>query len=146
MRFKTTLLTFLATALAVSATAVAGNAPRPSENGKSRTERTACHKKRAVVLKGTFVAAATDSFTMNVRKANRHGRTLRGEQTVRVDASTRLRRRGTEGQATLANLVRDDRLHVLARCTPGETAGSYTLLARLVVARPAPAASDEADK
>jgi hypothetical protein len=74
---------------------------------------------------------------MNVRKSNRHGRALRGEQTVRLDANTRLRRRGTTGQATLASFVRDDRLHVLARCTPGETAGSFTLLAKLVVARPA---------
>ena len=82
-----------------------------------------------------------DSFTMNVRKANRHGRALRGEQTVSVDVKTKMRRRGKEGQASLTDLVKDDRLHVLARCKPGETAGSFTLLARLVLARPAPAAA-----
>jgi hypothetical protein len=134
----------LVAALAISAAAFAGNGnPRPTENGKA--QRTACHKKRAVVLKGTFLAAATDSFTMNVQRANRHGRALRGEQTVRVDASTKLRRRGTAGQAPLASFVRDDRLHVLARCTPGATAGSFTLLAKLVNARPARAATPEAD-
>jgi hypothetical protein len=140
MRFRTSLLMVLVAALAISAAAFAGNgSPRPSETAKA--QRHACHGKRAVVLKGTFVAAATDSFTMNVRKANRHGRALRGEQSVRVDANTKLRRRGTEGQATLASFVRDDRLHVLARCTPGATAGSFTLLARLVIARPARAAT-----
>ena len=74
---------------------------------------------------------------MNVRKANRHGRALTGEQTVMVDDKTRLKRRGKQGKAALSDLVKDDRLHVLARCKPGETAGSFTLLARLVLARPA---------
>jgi hypothetical protein len=53
-----------------------------------------------------------------------------------VDDKTRMKRRGKAGQATLADLVKDDRLHVLARCKPGETAGSFTLLARLVLSRP----------
>jgi hypothetical protein len=130
----------LVAALAISTTAVAGNG-NPGRPDTSRANKPGvCHKKRAVVLKGTFLEAGTDSFTMNVRKANRHGRALRGEQTLKVDAKTKLRRRGKEGPAALTDFVKDDRLHVLARCKPGETAGSFTLLARLVLARPAPTA------
>lgn len=140
MRFRLSLLMVLVTALALSAVAVAGN----GNPGKPETSRKpgVCHKKRAVVLKGAFLEAGTDSFTMNVRKANRHGRALTGEQTVMVDDKTRLKRRGKQGKAALSDLVKDDRLHVLARCKPGETAGSFTLLARLVLARPAKPASE----
>jgi hypothetical protein len=140
MRFKTALVTLLVAALGLSATAVAGNG-NPGRPDTSRANKPGvCHKKRAVVLKGTFLEAGTDSFEMNVRKSNRHGRALRGEQTLNVDAKTKMRRRGKEGPATLADLVKDDRLHVVARCKPGETAGSFTLLAKLVLARPAPTA------
>lgn len=125
----------LVAALALSAVAVAGNPGKPEQNRANKPG--ACHKKRAVVLKGSFLEAGTDSFTMNVRKANRHGRALKGEQTVMVDDKTRMKRRGKEGKAALTDLVKDDRLHVLARCKPGEAAGSFTLLARLVLARPA---------
>jgi hypothetical protein len=139
MRFRLSLLIVLAAALALSAVAVAGNGNpgNPAKPEKTRVAKPACHKKRAVLLHGTFMEAGTDSFKLNVRKANRHGRALKGEQTVMVDAKTRIKRRGKKGQAALADLVKDDRLHVLARCMPGETAGSYTLLARRVEARPA---------
>jgi hypothetical protein len=128
----------LVAALALTAVAVAGNGnPGKPEKTRAANKPGACHKKRAVLLHGTFVEAlGTDSFKMNVRKANRHGRALKGEQTVMVDDKTRMKRRGKAGQATLADLVKDDRLHVLARCKPGETAGSFTLLARLVLSRP----------
>ena len=130
----------LVAALGLSATAVAGNG-NPGKPEASRANKPGvCHKKRAVVLKGTFLEAGTDSFKMNVRKSNRHGRALRGEQTVSVDAKTKMKRRGKQGPASLSDLVKDDRLHILARCKPGETAGSFTLLARLVLARPAPTA------
>lgn len=124
----------LVAALALSAVAVAGNGNpgQPQQNKPG-----ACHKKRAVLLHGTFMEAGTDSFTMNVLKANRHGRALKGEQTISVDDKTRIKRRGKQGPAALSDLVKDDRLMVLARCKPGETAGSFTLLARLVLARPA---------
>lgn len=127
----------LVAALALSAVAVAGNG-NPGKPETSRANKPGvCHKKRAVLFHGTFLEAGTDSFTMNVRKANRHGRALKGEQTVMVDDKTRMKRRGKKGKAALSDLVKDDRLHVLARCKPGETAGSFTLLARLVLARPA---------
>jgi hypothetical protein len=131
----------LVAALALSATAVAGNGNPGKPEANRANKPGVCHKKRAVVLKGTFLEAGTDSFKMNVRKSNRHGRALRGEQTVSVDAKTKMKRRGKQGPASLSDLVKDDRLHVLARCKPGETAGSFTLLARLVLARPAPAAA-----
>jgi hypothetical protein len=127
----------LVAALALSAVAVAGNGNPAKPESNRANKPGVCHKKRAVVLKGAFLEAGADSFTMNVRKANRHGRALKGEQTVMVDDKTRMKRRGKEGKAALSDLVADDRLHVLARCKPGETAGSFTLLARLVLARPA---------
>ena len=143
MRFRLSLLMALVAALALTAVAVAGN----GNPGKPETTRAnkpgVCHKKRAVVLKGTFLEAGADSFKLNVRKANRHGRALSGEQTVMVDDKTRIKRRGKHGKAALSDLVKDDRLHVLARCKPGETAGSFTLLARLVLARPAKPAAPE---
>ena len=83
------------------------------------------------------MAAGGESFTMNVLRANRHGRTLKGEQTLSVNDKTKIKRRGKTGPAALADLVKDDRLQVVARCKPGETAGSFTLLAKLVLARPA---------
>lgn len=135
MRFKTSLLMVLVVAMALSAAAFAGSGPGKPEN--TRPDRPAKCRHGHVSLKGTFMAAGADSFTMNVRRANRHGRAFKGEQTIMVDDKTKMKRRGKEGKAALADLVKDDRLHVLARCKPGETAGSFTLLARLVLARPA---------
>jgi len=135
MRFRISLLTVLVTALALAAAAFAheGGA-RPD---KGRPDRPAPCRHGHVALKGTFMAAGEDSFTMNVLRANRHGRSLKGEQTLSVNEKTKIKRRGKEGRASLADLVKDDRLQVVARCTPGEAAGSFTLLAKLVLARPA---------
>lgn len=131
----------LVAALAVTAGAAAGD--RPGKPEKNRPDRSAPCRHKNVLLKGTFMAAGADSFQMNVLKGNRAGRKLKGEQTVMVDDKTRIRRKGKEGKAALADLVKDDRLLVLARCKPGETAGSFTLLARSVKARPPkPADSD----
>jgi len=142
MRFKISLLIALATTLALAAAAFAGNGPGRPEN--TRLDRPAKCSHGHVTLKGTFLAAGADSFTMNVLRANRHGRAFKGEQTVNVDDKTKMKRRGKEGKATLADLVAGDRLQVLARCKSGETAGSFTLLARLVLARPAKADSESA--
>ena len=125
----------LVTALALAAAAFAGNGP--GGPGSARPDRPAKCRHGHVALKGAFLAAGDNSFTMNVLRANRHGRSLKGEQTVSVDQKTKIKRRGKEGRASLADLVKDDRLHVLARCQPGESAESFTLLARLVIARPA---------
>jgi hypothetical protein len=142
MRFKTALLVIVAAALALSAVAYA----KPGRPDHSR-QAAAC-KHRNVLLKGTFLAAGTDSFTMNVLKANRGGRGLKGEQIVQVSDKTRFKRKGKQGNAALNDLVPSDRLLVLARCKPGETAGSFTLNARFVFARAPkaqpPAAADDA--
>ena len=144
MRFRLSLLIVLVAALALSAAAVAGNGPGRPESSRANKPGV-CHKKRAVLLRGSFLEAGADSFKMNVRRANRHGRALKGEQTVMVDAKTRLKRRGKKGAAALTDMVEDDRLLVLARCEPGEAAGSFTLLARLVLARPAKPAAPAPD-
>ncbi len=134
MRFRHVLLMLLVAALAVTAGAAAGD--RPGKPEKNRPDRSAPCRHKNVLLKGSFMEAGADSFTMNVLKGNRGGRKLKGEQTVTVDAKTKMRRKGKEGKAALADLVKDDRLLVLARCKPGETAGSFMLLARFVQARP----------
>lgn len=143
MRFKTALLVMIAAALALSAVAFAK--PKP---GNPRGDQSAVCKHRNVLLKGAFLAAGTDSFTMNVLKANRGGRNLKGEQNVQVSDKTRFKRKGKHGKAALTDLVANDRLLVLARCKPGETVGSFTLNARFVFARAAkaqpPAAADDA--
>ncbi len=133
----------LVVAMAVTAAAFASNGPGKPEN--TRPDRSAACRHKNVLLKGTFMAAGTDSFTMNVLKGNRSGRKLKGEQTVNVDDKTKMRRKGKEGQATLADLVKDDRLLVHARCMPGEAAGSFTLLARHVKAKPAKPAESTPD-
>jgi hypothetical protein len=120
----------VAAALAFSAVAFAHDGPKPEQKAHPAK---AC--RGHVLLKGTFLSAGTDSFTMNVVKGNRRGRKLKGEQTLQVDEKTRFKRKGKKGKAALADLVAQDRLMVLARCKPGETAGSFTLTARFVWAR-----------
>ncbi|HVD25983.1 MAG TPA: hypothetical protein VNB86_08315 [Gaiellaceae bacterium] len=144
MRFKTALLVMIAAALALSAVAFA----KPGKPEHPRGDQSAVCKHRNVLLKGTFLAAGTDSFTMNVLKWNRGGRNLKGEQTLQVGDKTRFKRKGKQGKAALADLLANDRLLVLARCKPGDTAGSFTLTARFVFARAPksepPAAADPA--
>ena len=144
MRFKTTLLVVIAAALALSAVAFA----KPGKPEHTRPDKGAACRYKNVLLKGTFLTAGTDSFTMNVLKVNRGGRSLKGEQTLQASETTRFKRKGKHGKAALTDLVANDRLLVLARCKPGETAGSLTLNARLVFARAAkaqpPAAAEDA--
>jgi hypothetical protein len=143
MRFRHVLLMLLVAALAVTAGAAAGD--RPGKPEKNRPDRSAPCRHKNVLLHGTFMAAGADSFTMNVLKGNRGGRKLKGEQTLAVDDKTRFRRKGKEGKAALADLLKDDRLLVLARCNRGETAGSFSLLARFVKARPPKPATPDSD-
>jgi hypothetical protein len=132
----------VAAALALSAAAFAHDGPKPEKRKADPAKACRGH----VLLKGTFLSAGADSFTMNVVKGNRRGRKLKGEQTLQVDDRTRFKRKGKKGKAALADLVANDRLLVLARCKPGETAGAFTLTARFVFARPpkaeAPAAQN----
>ncbi len=143
MRFRHVLLMLLVAALAVTAGAAAGD--RPGKPEKTRPDRSAPCRHKNVLLQGAFMEAGTDSFKMNVLKGNRSGRKLKGEQTVKVDDKTRIRRKGKKGNAALADLLKDDRLLVLARCKAGQTAGSFMLLARFVKARPPKPATPDSE-
>ncbi len=132
MRLKILILAVV-TALLTASVAIAKEGPRPGnpEDGA----RTGCKPKRALVLKGKFLSGGTDSFQMEVRKANRHGRALRGTREIKVNALTKFRRAGDA--TTLASLQPNDRLNVLVRACKREQAMNMELTARRVVAHAA---------
>jgi hypothetical protein len=129
------ILVFLLVAGLLSASvAVAKERPRPDMAGDTVTA-SGCKPKRALILRGTFLSGGPDSFQMEVRKANRLGRALRGTRELKVDARTKFRRNGNA--ATLASLQPNDRLNVHVRGCKRAQAMSMELLARRVVAHPA---------
>jgi hypothetical protein len=86
------------------------------------------------VVHGTLSAAGADTVSIEVAKANRHGRRLVGDTVdVAVGAATKVRR---TGPASPADLVFGDRVKVQALCA---TAG---LAARMIVAKPAAGAEN----
>ncbi len=97
---------------------------------------------RPLILKGTFLSGGTDSFQMEVRKANRHGRALRGTRELKVNAQTKFRRAGNA--ATLASLQPNDRLHVKVRACKRAQVLNMELMARRVVAHAPQAQLDPA--
>ena len=153
MKLKALLLTMLVAGIATSI-AIASPPGDKGRRGETGTTATKAAKKaekqqrkadrRPVVmlmLKGEFVSAGSDSFAMLVKHSNKHARALRGKQvTLKVDGKTKFRR---SGPAKLSDLAAGDRLHVLVRAKKGEDA--LELLARLVHARPAKPAKDDAD-
>ncbi len=117
------LVLALATALVGSSVALAKGKPSPTGDN--------CRPRVSFILKGTLTALGTDSFDMNVTKANRHGRAFRGAHTITVDDHTKIRRMG---QAALTDLVAGDRLKVQVRgCKHGDPQ-TMELLAKRVVA------------
>lgn len=118
------------TAFLIASVAVAKEGPRPGapEDGAP----TACKPVRALILKGTFLSGGTDSFQMEVRNANRHGRALRGTREIKVNAQTKFRRAGNA--ATLSSLQANDRLNVKVRACKREQVLNMELMARRVVA------------
>jgi hypothetical protein len=124
------LLLVVVTAFLTASVAVAKEGPRPGapQDGAA----SACKPKRAVILKGTFLSGGTDSFQMEVRKANRHGRELRGIREIKVNAQTKFRRAGNA--ATLASLQPNDRLKVHVRACKRAQLLNMELMARRVVA------------
>ena len=156
MKIKTLILALLAFGLAASMAIAA-----PAENGhgkKSTTTTTTstspsttttegpgkgkakgkakqtCKPRRAVVLRGTFVAVGADGFAMDVTGGNKLGKSLAGKQvTVNVDEHTKLRR---HGKAELTDFVAGDRLNVHGRACKLDNV-ALTLLARRVVGKPA---------
>jgi hypothetical protein len=119
----------LATALVPASVALAHGKPPPTGDN--------CRPKVSFILKGTLTSLGDTSFHMNVMKANRHGRALLGDHEIMVNDATKFRRKG---HATMADLVAGDRLKVQVRgCKRGDPA-TMELLAKRVVAHPAPAA------
>jgi hypothetical protein len=70
-------------------------------------------------LKGTIVSAGTDSFVMDVKKANHHAKSLEGTQlTVQVTPDTKIHRKG---KAKATDLLPGDRVKVHAwTCKTGK--------------------------
>jgi hypothetical protein len=119
----------LAAALVTSSVALAKGKPNPTGDS--------CRPKVSFILKGTLTSLGDSSFHMNVLRANRHGRAFLGDREIMVNERTKFRRKG---RAAMADLVAGDRLKVQVRgCKRGDPA-TMELLAKRVVAHPAPAA------
>ncbi len=153
MKLKAVLLALSLAAGVASAAALAqgpppGKGKDPSTSSSTGTTQTnpgkgkktsAC--KRSIVLKGSFGSAASDSFTMHVKKSNAHGRKYADKDvTLMVDSKTKFRRRGP---AELGDFEEGDWLNVQARrACETETSSSSSgtaeekLLARRVVGKP----------
>ncbi len=117
-----------------SSTAAAQEKDKDKDKGKGDK-----HHGRRCQLKGVLVSLASNSFAMDVKKANDHGRSLVGKQvSIAVDAGTRIKR--NEEEAKFSDLAGGDRLKVkVVDCD-----AAPPLLARKVEARqgaPAPATS-----
>jgi hypothetical protein len=138
-------------ALGLSAASFAIAKPPPGKgNDKSKTTSTStnaldpetCHPKISVILKGDFVSGGGDSFSMDVKQSNYHGRDLVGTSlSLKVDAKTSFKR---NGPAKLADFKAGDRLNVQARACKAKknaakdpNAASPALLAKRVNGHPA---------
>jgi len=138
LNMKKTLALTLVLGAVVAPGALAAKGPKPRTDDQQAAQTTVvCKAPRAAVLVGTFVAAGDGSFTMDVSKANAHGRKLAGKHgfAVKVDAKTRFVRGGAA--AALADLKAGDRLNVQASLCKGADAERTELLARRVVAKAA---------
>ena len=141
------LLTVLfALGLSAASFAVAKPPPGKGKNhGRSTTTSTTadpatCHPKISVILKGDFLSGGGDSFSMDVKQSNFHGRDLVGKPlTLKVDEETSFKR---NGQAKLADFKAGDRLNVQARACKAKKgapkdAAPPALLAKRVTGHPA---------
>jgi hypothetical protein len=150
------LLALFVLGLAAASFAVA---KPPPGKGKDKNTTTAtstaldpetCHPKISVILKGEFVSGGGDSFTMDVKSSNRHGRDFAGKElTLKVDAKTTFKR---NGPAELADFEAGDRLNVQARACKTKknapkdpNAAPPALLAKRVTGHPAKAGSGSED-
>jgi len=139
MKMKFLLVALVIASLGVSA-AVA--APPPGK-GKPPATGEACKPKVTVVLKGTLAVtpgASATTLSVNVTKANRHGRAYvsAAPVTIVVDGDTKVRR---QGKKTLGDLLSGDRVLVQARACKADLAEGTApaLTASRVVAHPASA-------
>ncbi|MDQ3382046.1 MAG: hypothetical protein M3546_17345 [Actinomycetota bacterium] len=143
MKMKFLLVALVIASLGVSAAAAA---PPPGK-GKPPTTGEGCKPKVTVVLKGTLAVepvepvAPVTTLSVNVTKANRHGRAYVSALavTVTVNADTKVRR---QGKKALADLEVGDRVLVQARVCKADLVEGATppvLTASKVVAHPASA-------
>lgn len=141
MRLKFLILALVASLVAVSA-AVAKDHPN---NGKGPKPGHACKARVTVMLKGSLAADVDPadgdtSFTMLVKRSNRHGRAYKkaGSAMLTVDAKTRVNRLGAHNLGALAP---NDRLLVTAKVCRADLKKGATpeLTARRVLAHPAKA-------
>jgi opacity protein-like surface antigen len=149
------LLALFALGLSAASFAVAKPPPgKGKDKSSTSTSTTAdpenCHPKISVILKGDFVSGGGDSFTMDVKQSNYHGRQLVGKPlTLKVDSKTSYKR---NGPAELADFKADDRLNVQARACKakknapaGSNAAPPAMLARRVTGHPAKASGSSGD-
>ena len=150
------LLALFALGLSAASFAVAKPPPGKGSGKDKKTTSTStttatenCHPKVSVILKGDFVSGGGDSFTMDVRSANSHGRIYAGKPlTLRVDSKTSFKR---NGPADLADFAAGDRLNVQARAckqkknAPSSNTAPQDLLAKRVVGHPAKASESGDD-
>lgn len=132
--------------LSAASFAVAKPPPGKGKNHGSTTTTTAdpatCHPKISVILKGEFLSAGGDSFSMDVKQSNFHGRDLVGKPlTLKVDEKTTFKR---NGPAKLADFKAGDRLNVQARACKAKKgapkdANPPAMLAKRVTGHPAQA-------
>ena len=136
----------VAAALAVSAPASPGKGTTSGETtgtaatttskskGKSADRAAACKPNKAIVLKGSYVAAGEGGFAMDVKSGNKAAKGFVGKQaTVLVNEKTRITRRG---KATATDLKAGDKLVVQGRACKADAA-TGAVLAQRVNAKPA---------
>jgi hypothetical protein len=133
-------------ALGLTAASFAVAKPPPGKNHGTTADPATCHPKISVILKGDFLSGGGDSFSMDVKHSNSHGRDLVGKPlTLKVDAKTSFKR---NGPAELADFKAGDRLNVQARaCKAKKSAPKDSappaLLAKRVTGHPAKKSGDE---
>lgn len=121
-----------------------------STSTSTPSDPASCHPKVAVILKGDFVSGGGDSFTMDVKHANSHGRQYVGKPlTLKVDSKTSFKR---NGPAKLSDFKAGDRLNVQARAckasknaAPSSNAAPPAMLAKRVTGHPAKASGSDDD-
>jgi hypothetical protein len=149
------LLALFALGLSAASFAVAKPPPGKGKDKSSTSTSTtsdpeSCHPKVAVILKGDFVSGGGDSFTMDVKSSNSHGRRYAGKPlTLKVDSKTTFKR---NGPAKLSDFKAGDRLNVQARaCKANKNAPASSnaapaaMLAKRVTGHPAKASGSDDD-
>ena len=143
MKLKTTIFALIALVLAVTA---AGAVAAPGK-GKGKPDPTgeACKPRVQVIMKGTLGSAGSDSVTMTVLRANKHGKRFVGADPIQISVAEKAKVR-RKGKVALADLVAGDSLMIHARACKADlkAEGAPALVARVVKAWPAkPAAGEE---